>query len=191
MCADRGLLRALSGAGRPQSESGRRDFGHYAARYPLEPRRIETTGLLAQSLARQQAKDAGADEAWMVDGQGFVTEGASCNAWIVTADGNLVTRPAEFGILRGITREVVMDLARSERSAAWKSAPSRSARQSGKRGVPDFGFGACDAGCEDRRRTGGRRQAGRDRAGIKASLPHRSRNLVTRRAFNINSKIPH
>jgi D-alanine transaminase len=73
---------------------------------------IKTTGLLAQSLARQQAKDAGADEAWMVDKDGFVTEGASCNAWIVTAAGNLVTRPAEFGILRGITREVVMDLAR-------------------------------------------------------------------------------
>ena len=48
---------------------------------------IKTTGLLAQSLARQQAKDAGADEAWMVDGQGFVTEGASCNAWIVTEAG--------------------------------------------------------------------------------------------------------
>ena len=45
---------------------------------------IKTTGLLAQSLARQQAKDAGADEAWMVDEDGFVTEGASCNAWIVT-----------------------------------------------------------------------------------------------------------
>ncbi len=75
---------------------------------------IKTTGLLAQSLARQQAKDAGADEAWMVDKDGFVTEGASCNAWIVTGGeaGNLVTRPADFGILRGITREVVMDIAR-------------------------------------------------------------------------------
>ncbi len=73
---------------------------------------IKTTGLLAQSLARQQAKDAGSDEAWMVDREGFVTEGASCNAWIVTEAGNLVTRPAEFGILRGITREVVMDIAR-------------------------------------------------------------------------------
>ncbi len=73
---------------------------------------IKTTGLLAQSLARQQAKDAGADEAWMVDRDGFVTEGASCNAWIVTETGNLVTRPADFGILRGITREVVMDIAR-------------------------------------------------------------------------------
>ncbi len=57
---------------------------------------IKTIGLLAQSLARQQAKEAGADEAWMVDTQGFVTEGASCNAWIVTAAGILVTRPAEF-----------------------------------------------------------------------------------------------
>lgn len=73
---------------------------------------IKTTGLLAQSLARQQAKEAGADEAWMVDGKGFITEGASCNAWIVTADGTLVTRPADSGILRGITREVVMDIAR-------------------------------------------------------------------------------
>ena len=73
---------------------------------------IKTTGLLAQSMARQQAKDAGADEAWMVDRDGFVTEGASCNAWIVTANGKLVTRPAEFGILRGITREVAMETAR-------------------------------------------------------------------------------
>jgi len=75
---------------------------------------IKTTGLLAQSLARQQAKDAGADEAWMVDKDGFVTEGASCNAWIVTGAGKLVTRPAESGILRGITREVAMEAARAK-----------------------------------------------------------------------------
>ncbi len=73
---------------------------------------IKTTGLLAQSLARQQANEAGAYEAWMVDRDGYITEGASCNAWIVTADGKLVTRPADFGILRGITRGVVMDIAR-------------------------------------------------------------------------------
>jgi D-alanine transaminase len=72
---------------------------------------IKTTGLLAQSLARQQAKEAGADEAWMVDREGLITEGASCNAWIVTDDGKLVTRPAESGILRGITREVAMETA--------------------------------------------------------------------------------
>jgi D-alanine transaminase len=74
---------------------------------------IKTTGLLPQALARQAAKDAGADEAWMVDGNGYVTEGASCNAWIVTDAGILVTRPAESGILRGITREVAMEVARA------------------------------------------------------------------------------
>jgi D-alanine transaminase len=74
---------------------------------------IKTTGLLAQAMARQAAKDAGADEAWMVDANGFITEGASCNAWIVTDAGILVTRPAESGILRGITREVAMEVARA------------------------------------------------------------------------------
>jgi D-alanine transaminase len=73
---------------------------------------IKTTGLLAQSLARQQALDAGASEAWMVDREGFVTEGASCNAWIVTDGGRLVTRRAESGILRGVTRDVAMEVAR-------------------------------------------------------------------------------
>jgi len=41
----------------------------------------------------------------------MVKEGASTNAWIVTADGKLVTRPADFGILRGVTRTTLMDLA--------------------------------------------------------------------------------
>jgi D-alanine transaminase len=72
---------------------------------------IKTTGLLPNVLAKQQAKDAGAFEAWFVDRDGYVTEGASSNAWIVTADGVLVTRPAEHGILRGVTRGVVIDLA--------------------------------------------------------------------------------
>ncbi len=50
----------------------------------------------------------------MVDEEGYVTEGASCNAWIVTKDGVLVTRPAHSGILKGITREVAMKTARRE-----------------------------------------------------------------------------
>ena len=41
---------------------------------------------------------------------GFVTEGSSTNAWIVTRDGEVVTRPADHGILRGITRTVVLDV---------------------------------------------------------------------------------
>ena len=72
---------------------------------------IKSTALLPQVLAKQAAKRAGAKEAWMVDKEGFITEGASSNAWIVTADGTLVTRPAETGILRGITRAAIMDFA--------------------------------------------------------------------------------
>ena len=72
---------------------------------------IKTVGLLPNVLARQQARDAGAAEAWFVDPDGTVKEGASTNAWIVTKDGRLVTRPAETGILRGVTRATVMDVA--------------------------------------------------------------------------------
>ncbi|MFG1463220.1 D-amino-acid transaminase [Xanthobacter sp. DSM 24535] len=72
---------------------------------------IKTVGLLPNVLAKQAAREAGATEAWFVDANGFVTEGASTNAWIVTQDGALVTRPAEHGILRGITRTVVMEVA--------------------------------------------------------------------------------
>ena len=72
---------------------------------------IKTVGLLPNVLARQQAREAGAAEAWFVDADGTVKEGAATNAWIVTRDGTLVTRPAEFGILRGVTRATVMDVA--------------------------------------------------------------------------------
>lgn len=72
---------------------------------------IKSIGLLPNVLAREAAKRAGAREAWFVDRDGFVTEGAATNAWIVTMDGTIVTRPAEFGILRGITRTVVLQVA--------------------------------------------------------------------------------
>ncbi|WP_173931758.1 D-amino-acid transaminase [Chelativorans sp. Marseille-P2723] len=72
---------------------------------------IKTVGLLPNVLAKQKAREEGAAEAWFVDNEGFVTEGSSTNAWIVTADGKLVTRPAELGILRGVTRTTLMDVA--------------------------------------------------------------------------------
>jgi D-alanine transaminase len=75
---------------------------------------IKTVGLLPNVLAKQQAKEAGAREAWFVTPDGMVTEGGSTNAWIVTAEGRLVTRPATRGILRGITREVVCEVAASQ-----------------------------------------------------------------------------
>lgn len=72
---------------------------------------IKSVGLLPNVLAKQQAKEAGAAEAWFIDPDGTVKEGASTNAWIVTKDGVLVTRPAETGILRGVTRTTVIDIA--------------------------------------------------------------------------------
>jgi D-alanine transaminase len=71
---------------------------------------IKSVSLLPNVLAKQQARQAGAYEAWFVDGEGFVTEGTSSNAWIVTGEGTLVTRFADHGILRGITRSVLMDV---------------------------------------------------------------------------------
>jgi D-alanine transaminase len=74
-------------------------------------RDIKSVGLLAQVLAKQAAADAGAFEAWMVDADGFVTEGASSNAWIVTRDGVLVTRQIDNAILHGITGNSIEKLA--------------------------------------------------------------------------------
>lgn len=73
---------------------------------------IKSVGLLANVLAKQQAREAGAYEAWQIDREGFVTEGSSTNAWIVTRDNELVTRPATNDILRGITRETLLRVAR-------------------------------------------------------------------------------
>ena len=61
--------------------------------------------------ACKQAKEAGAQEAIYIDHNGMVKEGAATNVWIVDHDGNLVTRPAEHGILRGNTRTTLMDVA--------------------------------------------------------------------------------
>ncbi|MCO5129256.1 MAG: D-amino-acid transaminase [Xanthobacteraceae bacterium] len=71
---------------------------------------IKSVALLPNVLAKQAARDRGAYEAWYVDGDGFVTEGASSNAWIVTRDGRAVTRPLSHRILAGITRDVVMQV---------------------------------------------------------------------------------
>ncbi|HEV2898981.1 MAG TPA: D-amino-acid transaminase [Pseudaminobacter sp.] len=72
---------------------------------------IKSVGLLPNVLAKQKASEAGAQEAWFIDADGTVKEGGSSNAWIVTRDGALVTRPAEHGILRGITRTTLLDVA--------------------------------------------------------------------------------
>jgi D-alanine transaminase len=73
---------------------------------------IKTIALLPNVLGKQQAREAGAYEAWQVDGAGMVTEGTSTNAWIITAAGELVTRQASGAILNGCTRLALLDIAR-------------------------------------------------------------------------------
>ena len=73
---------------------------------------IKTVGLLPNALAKQQAREVGAVEAWFVDDLGLVTEGGSSNAWIVDADGILRTRDTNANILRGVTRLSLLEVAR-------------------------------------------------------------------------------
>jgi D-alanine transaminase len=65
-------------------------------------------------LAKQQAAEAGAYEAWQIDRDGLVTEGSSTNAWIVTGDGKVVTRAASQSILNGVTRLSLIKLIEAE-----------------------------------------------------------------------------
>jgi len=76
-------------------------------------RDIKTVGLLAPCMAKMQAKKAGADDAWMVE-DGLVTEGSSNNAFIIDAEGTLVTRQLGNEILAGITRKAVLTLAEEQ-----------------------------------------------------------------------------
>ena len=75
---------------------------------------IKTVGLLPNVLARQAAIEQGARDAWFVDKDGVVMEASSANAWIVTAEGTLVTRHVDHAILRGITRTVVFDAVKGQ-----------------------------------------------------------------------------
>jgi len=72
---------------------------------------IKTVGLLPNALAKQAAREMGAYEAWLIDAEGLVTEGASTNAWIVDAEGVLRTRDTGANILRGVTRKTLLQIA--------------------------------------------------------------------------------
>jgi D-alanine transaminase len=74
-------------------------------------RDIKTVQLLANLMAKQAAKQAGAFEAWLVDDEGYVTEGSSTNAWIVDKDGTIITRDLSNTILSGVTRRVMLQAA--------------------------------------------------------------------------------
>src|SRR5438067_3779827 len=69
---------------------------------------IKSVALVPNVLGKQQAREAGAYEAWQVDRDGRITEGTSTNAWIVTTENTVVTRAADNAILNGVTRGAVI-----------------------------------------------------------------------------------
>lgn len=84
-------------------------------------RDIKTLQLLYPSIAKTEAKNQGADDAWFVE-DGFVTEGSSNNAWIILQDGTIVTRQLSNEILHGITRRSILKLA-AERQLKIEERP--------------------------------------------------------------------
>lgn len=94
---------------------------------------IKTTGLLPNVLARQAAKEKGAYEAWLIDADGMVTEGAATNAWIIDHNNVIVTRHVDNCILSGVTRGTLLDLIRKEglqvQERRFSLAEARDARE--------------------------------------------------------------
>ncbi|MCE0496167.1 D-amino-acid transaminase [Vibrio salinus] len=93
----------------PKRETGIKVISYNDIRW--RRRDIKTTSLLPACLAKHAAHAAKADDVWLIE-DGFVTEGGSSNAYIVTQEGKLVTRPLSNDILHGITRASLMKLAK-------------------------------------------------------------------------------
>lgn len=94
---------------------------------------IKTVALVANVLAKEHARAHRADETWLVDRRGRVSEGSSTNAWIVARDGALITHPADATILSGVARLAVIDLARAAglkvKERPFTLAEARAARE--------------------------------------------------------------
>ena len=73
---------------------------------------IKTTQLLFATLIKTEAHKLGADDAWLIDGDGFVNEGTSNNAYIVDKNNNIITRNLSNKLLPGITRKTIIEVAK-------------------------------------------------------------------------------
>lgn len=93
----------------PKAQSGLKVILHPEGRWAL--RSAKTTQLLYAVLAKETAREAGADDAWLVE-DGVITEQTSANAHIIDARGVLVSHPVDRGVLPGVTRICVMEIAR-------------------------------------------------------------------------------
>ena len=81
------------------------------SRSPLS--RLKSTSYLENVLARQEARAAGVDEVVLLNEKNFVAEGSSTNIFLVSEE-MLITPSIESGVLPGITREAILELAKSK-----------------------------------------------------------------------------
>jgi len=73
---------------------------------------IKTTQLLFATLIKTEAQKLGADDAWLIDCDGFVNEGTSNNAYIIDKNNNIITRNLSNKLLPGITRKTIIEVAK-------------------------------------------------------------------------------
>ena len=74
---------------------------------------VKQTGILPKILARAEAKSMGADDALLLDTRAFVAEATSSNAFWAR-EGKLFTPSLTCGILAGVTRQIVMEIAHEQ-----------------------------------------------------------------------------
>jgi len=94
----------------PAARNGLRIMLHPDGRWAL--RSAKTTQLLYAVLAKEAARDAGYDDAWLVEDD-VITEATSANAHIIDARGVLVSHPVDHGVLPGVTRICTLEIARA------------------------------------------------------------------------------
>jgi branched-chain amino acid aminotransferase len=92
-------------------------------RRALDPA-IKSGNYLNNIIALMEAKDHGADVALLLNSEGYLTEAPTSNAWIVK-DGRTLTPPPEAGILLGITRGLLLDMARKQDLPVYEEEISR------------------------------------------------------------------
>ena len=74
---------------------------------------LKSTSYLSNVLARMEAEAAGLDEALFLNERGHITEGTTSNIFFINSSSGLVTPAVEGGLLAGVTRQVVLEIAGS------------------------------------------------------------------------------
>ena len=83
---------------------------------------LKSLNYLENIMARHEAESKGYDEALFLNSKGYVTEAASANLFFVNKKNQLLIPPIKAGILPGITREIIIQLAKNNRISVKEKA---------------------------------------------------------------------